>query len=95
MQHYLLLACSGICIAAAQAVEYGSITLPQDAQSETVVLDYATRLCEKRAALPSILLNPGKDAQPGHIACVAGERRTGDIFSQLEAGRLHINYRLE
>lgn len=95
MRHYLLLACSGVCIAAAQAVEYGSITLSQERQSEAVLLDYAARLCEKRAALPSVLSSTGKEEKPAHIVCVTGEGRSGDIFSRFDAGRLHINYRLD
>ena len=94
MRHYLLLACSGICIAA-QAVEYGSTTLAQATQPESVVFDYATHVCEKSAALPMVLMHPGGAATSGHIVCVSGEHRTGDIFSQLEADRIHINYRLE
>lgn len=96
MRYYILLACSGIFSAAVHAVEYGSITLTYETQPESVVLNYASSLCEKFAALPVVLMLPHNDkAGSGHIVCVAGEHRSGDIFTQVEADRVHLNYRLE
>lgn len=95
MRHSLLLACSGICIAAAQAVEYGSTTLTHVAQPESAVFDYATQVCGKSAALPRALALPGCEAKAGHIVCMSGESRTGDVFSRIEADRIYINYRLD
>jgi len=84
MRHSLLLACSGICIAAAQAVEYGSTTLTHVAQPESAVFDYATQVCGKSAALPRVLSLPGGEAKAGHIVCMSGESRTGDVFPELK-----------
>lgn len=95
MRQYLILALSGVCIAAAHAMEYGSTSVTYEKNPEQLVEGYSRELCAKAAALPRVLILPFNGDGITHVVCESEGRTTGDVFAKFAAGRLDINYRLE